>query len=125
MLSLQLLLLLRLCQQRCLHSDALPLWVADPFKVECKVLVSRFGKTWFCRAACNYRHNRMCLLLTGTWGRRDLLVLGRVSEIHVFFCVFFSSSSLTFCQNNPRFSSTFGKIWVDLPKGVNTVITVL
>ena len=42
-LSLQLLLLLRLCQQRCLHSDLLPLWVADPFKVK-KVLVSRFGK---------------------------------------------------------------------------------
>ena len=33
-LSLQLLLLLRICQQRCLHSNLHSLWVADPFKVD-------------------------------------------------------------------------------------------
>ena len=34
----------------------------------------------FCRATRNYMQfcNRMCLLVTGTWRRRDLLVSGRV-----------------------------------------------
>ena len=51
-----------------------------------KGLVSGFGKkNWFCHATRNYRQfcNRMCLLLTGTWRRRDQLV-----DVFVFVVLF-------------------------------------
>ena len=40
-------------------------------------------KTWFSHATRNYRQfcNRMCLLLTGTWRRRDLLVSRKVVQV--------------------------------------------
>ena len=46
-------------------------------KVEKRASFGLWKKTWFCHAATrNYMQfcNRMCLLLTATWRRRDLLV---------------------------------------------------
>ena len=80
-------------------------------KVEKSASFGLWKKTWLCHATRNYRRfcNRMCLVLTGTWRRRDLLVSGKVivrkKEKHVLLYTTFECWSVSIV----RFRNCQGK----------------